>query len=61
MAHKPFLTRMRIKAGAVWAFAFKIGPRFLIRHSMGHVEPIADQVRERARERESSLARSAFA
>ncbi|TKA52087.1 hypothetical protein B0A53_04747 [Rhodotorula sp. CCFEE 5036] len=41
MAAKPFLTRMRIMAGAVWSFGFKIGPRFLARHSMGHVEPIA--------------------
>ncbi|KWU45863.1 hypothetical protein RHOSPDRAFT_32336 [Rhodotorula sp. JG-1b] len=43
MATKPFLTRMRIMAGAVWSFGFKIGPRFLARHSMGHVEPIADK------------------
>ncbi|GAA5869157.1 hypothetical protein JCM3774_003967 [Rhodotorula dairenensis] len=43
MASKPFLTRLRIKAGAVWAFAYKIGPRFLLRHSMGHVEPIAEK------------------
>ena len=46
MAAKPFLTRMRILAGAAWSFAFKIGPRFLARHSMGHVEPIAEKVRE---------------
>jgi hypothetical protein len=53
MAAKPFLTRMRIMAGAVWSFGFKIGPRFLARHSMGHVEPIAVKVRELELERKT--------
>ncbi|GAA5991761.1 hypothetical protein JCM10908_001127 [Rhodotorula pacifica] len=43
MAAKPFLTRVRITLSTIWAFLYKIGPRFLSRHSMGHVEPIADK------------------
>lgn len=45
MAHKPFYQRWRITLGAVWAFGFKLGPRFLSRHGMGHVLPIAEKVR----------------
>ncbi|POY72332.1 hypothetical protein BMF94_4634 [Rhodotorula taiwanensis] len=43
MAKKPFLTRMAITLGAVWTFGYKIGPRFLARHSMGHVVPLAEK------------------
>lgn len=45
MAGKPFYQRWRITLGAVWAFGYKMGPRFLSRHGMGHVVPIAEKVR----------------
>ncbi|GAA6016104.1 hypothetical protein JCM8202_005411 [Rhodotorula sphaerocarpa] len=43
MANKPFYHRWRITLGAVWAFGFKLGPRFLSRHGMSHVVPIAEK------------------
>lgn len=59
MAKKPFLTRMATTLGAVWTFGYKIGPRFLARHSMGHVVPLAEKVRRGACVRSSSELTSA--